>query len=585
METCSKDRVMFSHLLDMLVAKIKDNIWALFFCILELDIESGGLKLIENDADVHALYDLATKHEKVELYVAHLPQNLAQYYHHNQSLSGADEEVTSKKKEHAIRKKDAGNMSVEELVAWAEGEANSPYLRSPPLKTRPFRHNMEGKVLFTDMYCPGYDAANIIDGMHDGVEPVIIDEQLLASIDKQILARQKKLDKGKCPMTEEDIFTSKKRKNVRRGNGISIRENDNPLSNGSDSEDTIDEYAHMYSKSEGDDSDKSFDYCDGEDEVIELRKRRVEFKNSSHEVDDQAAISESEQEPCNDVDKFRDVYDTDLGLTPLVRVHQKYTEALLRKLKGNGTGITYPFAIVEKSNEKYPIYDDQTYWKLKKPKLKEKFLIVDIFKECLTYYALENGFSLWFDRSTRNHVVISLVDEHTCVRNFNYGRLINKWIGRHFGDKIRNAKAFALNEGDAAIQDYYGYLRSYAKVIANSNEGSTVKKPNTGEILTTVGRDGNNHIFPMAWAVVTVKNKDNWSWFLDLLFDDLDVPNGNGLTLMCDQHKGLIEAVKEVMPLGEHRQCARHIYEGFRKQFGGVKFRLLFWAASKASYL
>nr|GEY75436.1 integrase, catalytic region, zinc finger, CCHC-type, peptidase aspartic, catalytic [Tanacetum cinerariifolium] len=31
--------------------------------------------------------------------------------------------------------------------------------------------------------------------------------------------------------------------------------------------------------------------------------------------------------------------------------------------------------------------------------------------------------------------------------------------------------------------------------------------------------------------------------------------------------KGLIKAVKEVMPYVEHRQCARHIYEGFRKQY------------------
>nr|GEW45056.1 hypothetical protein [Tanacetum cinerariifolium] len=49
--------------------------------------------------------------------------------------------------------------------------------------------------------------------------------------------------------------------------------------------------------------------------------------------------------------------------------------------------------------------------------------------------------------------------------------------------------------------------------------------------------------------------------------EDLDLPTGNGLTLMSDQHK-----------------CARHIYEGFRNQFSGVQFRGLFRAASKASY-
>ncbi|GJX10345.1 retrovirus-related pol polyprotein from transposon TNT 1-94 [Tanacetum coccineum] len=72
----------------------------------------------------------------------------------------------------------------------------------------------------------------------------------------------------------------------------------------------------------------------------------------------------------------------------------------------------------------------------------------------------------------------------------------------------------------------------------------------------SVGRDGNNHIFPVAWVVVSVEDKENWSWFLQLLVDDLEVPNGNGLTLMSDQHKGLIEAVKDVMPLAEFNVLA-----------------------------
>ncbi|GJZ67345.1 pentatricopeptide repeat-containing protein [Tanacetum coccineum] len=147
------------------------------------------------------------------------------------------------------------------------------------------------------------------------------------------------------------------------------------------------------------------------------------------------------------------------------------------------------------------------------------------------------------------------------------------------GHPLTEDESFALNEGDDALQDHYGYLRSYAMALANSNEGTTVKLGVTVNpyektyfdrfyVCFQVGRDGNNHIFPIAWAVVTVENKDKWSWFLDLLVDDLEVPNGNGLTLIFDQHKGLIKAVKEIMPLAEHRQCARQIYEGFKKQFG-----------------
>lgn len=45
-----------------------------------------------------------------------------------------------------------------------------------------------------------------------------------------------------------------------------------------------------------------------------------------------------------------------------------------------------------------------------------------------------------------------------------------------------------------------------------------------------------------------------------------------------------MEAVKDVLPNAEHRQCARHIYENFRKSFSGVEYRNMFWRASKASY-
>ena len=217
-------------------------------------------------------------------------------------------------------------------------------------------------------------------------------------------------------------------------------------------------------------------------------------------------------------------------------------------------------------------------------------------------------YAKWVTES-QSFQVISIKDEHTCVRDFTYGRLVNyKWIGRNFGDKIRmnpkitiaqiqdlvlkkyqcristtvcvNAKKYALNEGQAAREDHYSLLRAYAKAIYESNPGSTVKvgvnvnpdekayfdrfyvcfqglkegwikgcrniialdgcflkKPNCGEILTAVGRDGNNHIFPVAWAVVTVENKNNWSWFLTLLAEDLMLENGHDVTLMSDQHK------------------------------------------------
>ncbi|GKE26828.1 hypothetical protein Tco_1442212 [Tanacetum coccineum] len=143
--------------------------------MISLDLESGSLKIIERDADVYALYDLAEKHVTIDLYVDHLPQNLAQFYHHNLSLSSSDEEVTSKKKEHEIKKKDAGSMFVDELVSWVEDEANSPYFRAPLIKSRPLRKDFNGQDNLVPRSCDlenkgMNDVAKILEGMNDGVE-------------------------------------------------------------------------------------------------------------------------------------------------------------------------------------------------------------------------------------------------------------------------------------------------------------------------------------------------------------------------------------------------------------------------------
>ncbi|GKE52489.1 hypothetical protein Tco_1487645 [Tanacetum coccineum] len=74
---------------------------------------------------------------------------------------------------------------------------------------------------------------------------------------------------------------------------------------------------------------------------------------------------------------------------------------LLKSLKtADKDGITEdPFISIKKHVERYPMYDETTHWRLRKPKVGEKYVSVAQFKECLTYYALENGFSLWYERS------------------------------------------------------------------------------------------------------------------------------------------------------------------------------------------
>lgn len=408
------------------------------------------------------------------------------------------------------------------------------------------------------------------------------------------------------------------------------------------------DYVPVYDDDSDSESDvASIDYLsEDEEEVKDLRTRKAEAKKQPKTAS-QPKLG-VRRNVIND-----DLYDT-------FGEHEEFMEDLLKKLKSGEGESEDPFKLATEV-EKYPIHDANTHWKLQKPQVGERFESAQEFKDCMTYYALANGFSIWYSKSSQSEVIaqcgqrppkleddskgkrrkakrypnvvigegpkcpfrcfartmrreasfqiISLVDEHTCVRNFRFGSLINyKWIGRQLGGEIRlnpniklvdiaglvmkkykctvssnqcrMAKAYALTEYEKSLEEHYGMLRSYADELLSSNPGSTVKlgvtvnpdekvyfdryyiclkglkegwikgcrrvialdgcflkSPNTGELLTAIGRDGNNHIFPIAWAVVNVENKDNWNWFIELLSEDLQIEGGGGVTLMSDQHK------------------------------------------------
>ncbi|KAL4582793.1 hypothetical protein LXL04_007352 [Taraxacum kok-saghyz] len=126
-----------------------------------------------------------------------------------------------------------------------------------------------------------------------------------------------------------------------------------------------------------------------------------------------------------------------------------------------------------------------------------------------------------------------------------------------------------------------GWIRGCRRVIGL--DGCFLKGHVKGELLTAIGRDADNHVYPIAWEVVDVENIDNWNWFLELLVDDLDLGSGNGLVVISDQHTGLLGAVSQQLPYVEHRQCARHIFANFRKRYTGLELKNLFWEAAKST--
>lgn len=70
-----------------------------------------------------------------------------------------------------------------------------------------------------------------------------------------------------------------------------------------------------------------------------------------------------------------------------------------------------------------------------------------------------------------------------------------------------------------------------------------------GQLLSVVGVDADNSMFPIAFAIVEGELKDTWSWFLEQLDNDLNLSrNPHALTIISDKQKGLLPAVEELFP-------------------------------------
>jgi len=156
---------------------------------------------------------------------------------------------------------------------------------------------------------------------------------------------------------------------------------------------------------------------------------------------------------------------------------------------------------------------------------------------------------------------------------------LGKWGFRLSMDQVYRAKVKTMEKIEGATKDQYKHLRSYAVELLEKNKNNTMKikcdltphgpifermyvcleacksafvttcKPLIGlddyflkgefggQLLFAVGKDGNNQMFPIAYAVVESENYSSWKWFVDLLIADLDGIQEGCWAFIFDQQK------------------------------------------------
>lgn len=69
-------------------------------------------------------------------------------------------------------------------------------------------------------------------------------------------------------------------------------------------------------------------------------------------------------------------------------------------------------------------------------------------------------------------------------------------------------------------------------------DGCFLKGYYGGQLLTAIGRDPNDQMLPIAYAVVESECKESWAWFLEILVNDLGGPTEcQKQTFISDQQK------------------------------------------------
>ncbi|CAN1250807.1 hypothetical protein LINPERPRIM_LOCUS7530 [Linum perenne] len=179
----------------------------------------------------------------------------------------------------------------------------------------------------------------------------------------------------------------------------------------------------------------------------------------------------------------------------------------------------------------------QTY--LEKFRHDPKWEVADMKREVqLTYGIIINSNKCFRARSkARDMLEGTLEDEYKKLRPYvaelqradPEGRFCLE-VDVHPGDMVTFKRIYV---GFSSL--FKGFLAGCRPIIGF--DGCFLKGELPGMLLSAIGKDGNNQIFPLAWAVTEGETTSSWKWFVELVVEQLRLDQGNGWTVISDQQK------------------------------------------------
>ncbi|XP_012845834.1 PREDICTED: uncharacterized protein LOC105965829 [Erythranthe guttata] len=125
-----------------------------------------------------------------------------------------------------------------------------------------------------------------------------------------------------------------------------------------------------------------------------------------------------------------------------------------------------------------------------------------------------------------------------------------------------------------------------------SLDGTFLHNKHKGILLTAIGQDGHNKLYPVAFGIVSEESDSNWAYFLTHL--RVCIGTDRVVTFFSDRNHGILDGVKNIFPDCLHIYCLYHLQlnlsskcrgcpSGFRKKMAHL-FNACAYAPTKSEF-